>query len=321
MNRILVLYYSQSGEVERAIHTLVQPLEAAGVEIVWERIEPTVHYPYPWKSVYEFFDVFPECVNHEPPPIPPPQFDPDDAFDLVILAYQVWFLAPSLPIQGFLRSPYARVLKDRRVITLIVCRSMWYSASEAMKTMIADAGGVLIDNVVVTFKGPALATFVTAPRKLLSGRQDRFMGLPEAETQQEDVANLERFGRVLAQNLDALHEPTYRSLFRGMDAVDVKPRIALMETWGYHAYHAPWGKLVRRFGTAGSQSRKPLIYMFVVTLVLTMPTGILLALLAHPVIYALFKDRIDQYLDRLAQPSGSAKSPPSQVVLQETGAG
>ena len=67
-------------------------------------------YPFPW-NLYRFFDVFPECVNHEPPEIEKPQFNPDDKFDLVILAYQVWFLAPSLPIQGFLQSEYAKVLR------------------------------------------------------------------------------------------------------------------------------------------------------------------------------------------------------------------
>jgi hypothetical protein len=44
----------------------------------------------------------PECILGVPPEIEPPGFDPIEPFDLVVLAYQVWFLSPSLPVQGFL---------------------------------------------------------------------------------------------------------------------------------------------------------------------------------------------------------------------------
>lgn len=305
MTRILVVSYSQSGEVERAVQSFTEPLAREDVEIVHERIRSKKQYPYPWKSPYEFFDVFPECVNLEPPEIEEPAFDPDEKFDLIILAYQVWFLAPSLPIQGFMKSPHARVFQDTPVITMIVCRSMWYTASETMKEMLAEVGGELIDNVVVTFKGPPLATFITTPRKVLSGRGDKFLGLPEAETHNEDIQRLQQFGQIVGNRLHELDAPTNRSLLRGEGAVKIDRRMALLERVGYFTYHNPWAKLARRGGKAGDPRRKPIIYLFMATLVLTMPTGILLAALVQPIATRIFAKDIQAYLHRVSQPSGA----------------
>lgn len=305
MTRILVVSYSQSGEVEQAVQSLTTPLQRDDVEVVHERIRSTKTYPYPWKSPYEFFDVFPECVNLEPPPIEEPAFDPDEKFDLIILAYQVWFLAPSLPIQGFMQSAHAKVFQDTPVITMIVCRSMWYTASETMKEMIASVGGQLIDNIVVTFKGPAMATFITTPRKVLSGKDDKFLGLPEAETNSEDIQKLREFGEIIAARLHELDAPTNKSLLQGAGAVKIKRHIALLERVGYFTYHNPWAKLARRFGKAGDPKRKPIIYLFMATLVLTMPTGILIASILQPLVSLVFAKDINAYLHRLSQPSGA----------------
>jgi hypothetical protein len=102
----------------------------------------------------------------DPPELQPVAFDPDGRFDLVIIAYQVWFLSPSLPVTGFLKSEAARVLKGKPVVTLIVCRNMWLTAQEKMKTLIASKGGHLIDNVALVDRGAPWTTFVTTPRWL-----------------------------------------------------------------------------------------------------------------------------------------------------------
>ncbi|MCB0208347.1 MAG: hypothetical protein KDJ52_03400 [Anaerolineae bacterium] len=305
MCRILVLYYSQSGEVTKAVTSFIKHLDTPHNEVVWECIKPKETYPYPWKSVYEFFDVFPECVNLEPPEIEPPSFDPDQKFDLIILAYQVWFLAPSLPIQGFLKSPYARVMQNTKVITLIVCRSMWHSASETMKQIIAEQDGILIDNVVVTFKGPPLATFISTPRRLLSGKKDKFMGLPEAETDNEDIKMLEMFGKAVAEHVESLPDDSHRSLLKGLGAVKVNRRYAVLERIGYYSYHYPWAKVARLFGGPKSSLRRPIIYMFVGNLVLTLPLGLFLALIIQPLISPFLHNQIEDYINQLESPSGS----------------
>ncbi len=69
------------------------------------------------------------------------------------LAYQVWFLSPSLPVTAFLKSAAAAVLKDTPVITFIACRNMWLSAQEKMKVMLRDAGAEIREVLAVLAYG------------------------------------------------------------------------------------------------------------------------------------------------------------------------
>jgi hypothetical protein len=111
MFRILVLHYSQSGQLDSIARSVMAPLEkAAGVEVVWQNLQPVQPFPFPWPFL-TFFDTFPECVYLDPPAIKPPLIDTSKSFDLVVIAYQVWFLSPSLPIVAFLQSTMARELQ------------------------------------------------------------------------------------------------------------------------------------------------------------------------------------------------------------------
>ena len=44
-----------------------------------------------------------------------PGFDESVDYDLVVLGYQTWYLSPSLPTTGFLKSRYAKVLKGKTI--------------------------------------------------------------------------------------------------------------------------------------------------------------------------------------------------------------
>src|SRR5438128_2389674 len=83
----------------------------------------------------------------------------------------------------------------RRLVTIIACRNMWLVAQETVKQLIQGAGGRLCDNVVFIDEGRALATFITTPRWVLTGRRNAFWGLPAAGVAEEQIANSDRFGR------------------------------------------------------------------------------------------------------------------------------
>jgi hypothetical protein len=303
MKRVLVIYYSNSGDVARAAASFAKYLNRQEVELTWECIQPKADYPYPW-SLYQFFDVFPECINGEPPEIYPPKFSQDDKFDLVILAYQVWFLTPSLPIQGFFKSQYARVLKDTKVITLVVCRNMWHSASEAMKKMIAERGGIHIDNVVVTHQGIPLATFITTPRLLLTGKKDGLWGiLPPGGVRQRKIGALSRFGKQIADNLATLSDSSNQPLLRGLDAVEVNPGYVIPEFIGRVVYR-PWAKIARLFGKRGSWSRLIIISIFAVHLVFAIPIVLLVSTVIQFLFGPVLNKKMSSYIELLKSPSG-----------------
>ncbi len=288
MKRVLLVHFSQTGQLSRAARTLAAPLaQAADIELVEEVLRPCRPYPFPW-PFWRFLDAMPESVLLEAPALEPLTVSADQRFDLVILAYQVWFLAPAAPMTAFLRSEAARrLLRGRPVVTVIACRNMWLSAQETMKRLIGEAGGELRDNVVFTDRGSALASFVTTPRWLLTGRRDAFWGLPAAGVAEEDIAGGERFGRALLAALRADRERDPAPMLAGMDAARVDRRLVFSERAGQRAFKA-WSRVIRLGGGPGAVGRLPFLALFCVYLVtmilVVVPPSMLLQRLLRPLL-------------------------------------
>lgn len=305
MIRILVLYYSQTGQLTAAVKSMMSPLAGRlDVEIVWERLEPVTPYPFPW-GFFQFLDAFPESVYLDPPAMKPVGFDPDSRFDLVVLAYQVWFLSPSLPVAGFLKSPAARVLKDTPVITLIACRNMWLSAQDKVKALLAERGARLLDNVVLVDQGPPWATFVTTPRWLLTGRKDGFWGIfPPAGVSEADIAAAARFGRALVDALPLLKSYSGGPLLAGLGAVKVNPRYIAGERIAHRSFLL-WGRLLRAIGPPGHRGRRAVLVVYVVFLVTMILTVVPFAMAVRMLLRPLLREKLDAEVARLERPSGS----------------
>ena len=306
MTRILVLYYSQTGQLTRAVQSMMAPLAGrADVEIVWQNLEPVEPFPFPW-SILRFFDTFPECVYLDPPPIRPVGFDPDTRFDLVVLAYQVWFLSPSLPVTAFLKSDAARALRNTPVITFIACRNMWLSAQEKVKGMLRDLGARHVDNVVLTDQGPPWATFVTTPRWLLTGRRNGFWGIfPPAGISDAEIAAAARFGRALAAALPLARSSSV-PLLSGLGAVRVFAGYIAGEKIAHRSFML-WGRLLRALGRPGNPLRRAVLAFYVVFLVAMILTVLPLSMLVRALLRPLLRRRLDAQVARLEAPSGSSR--------------
>jgi len=306
MTRILVLHFSQTGQLTRALQSMLAPLKARpDVEIVWQDMVPVEPFPFPW-GLMRFFDTFPECVHLDPPPIKPVAFGSDAHFDLVILGYQVWFLSPSLPVTAFLQSPAARALKDTPVITFIACRNMWLSAQAKVKDMLAGLGAWHIDNVVLTDQGPPWSTFVTTPLWLLTGKKDGFLGIfPPAGVSETDIAGAARFGRALADGLHLL-KSTRSPLLSGLGAARVIPGYIAGEKVVHRSFLI-WGRLLRAVGKPGNPARRVVLVAyiaFLVTMILTvMPVSVVIRALLRP----FMRQQLEAQVARLEAPSGSSQ--------------
>jgi hypothetical protein len=302
--RFLLISYSQSGDAARVAEALRESLHAPGVEIVPECIRPVPDYPFPWKSLFRFFNVLPECHLGPPSTIEQPVFNPDDNYDLILLIYQVWFLTPSLPIQGFLASPAARVLSGRKVITVSVSRNMWQSASEAMKKRLRQLGALHLDNIVVTHQGPPWATFVTAPRFLLFGKKDPFWGIfPPAGLSEVELERVQRLGTAIRERSDRLQES--QSLLRGLGAVELNRRYLLPELIGWYLFRG-WAYFLKGLGKVGRVVRLAGIGLFMLCLVTAVVLGIPLLFLLSLLLYPVVRRMSQSYAERLAEPSGTA---------------
>ena len=306
MKKVLVIHYSQSGQLSNVVQHFTQALvDSDNISVTFENIVPGVEYPFPW-PFFRFLDTFPEAVYLDSPPPLPPRVAEDEDFDLIILAYQVWFLSPSLPITGFLQSPAAaRLLKNKPVITLIACRDMWLMAQEEMKTMLHGLGAKLVGNVALVDEAGSIGSFLATPAWVLSGKRGPRLGglIPRAGVSEADIVNCQRFGERLVQRLSD-DSPLEPDLLCNLNAVRVNETLISSEKTARRAFRL-WGKLLRSLGPSGSIKRKPVLLIYVVflsTMIITVvPLGILIKKLLTP----LTRQRIAQQKAYFGKPSGS----------------
>jgi hypothetical protein len=305
IKRVLVPVYSQTGQLAEITRCMIEPLQAdPRISVHVELLRPVAPYPFPW-SFFQFLDAFPESAHMVPPALQPLSLNGNEEFDLVIMPYQVWFLAPSLPVTAFLKHPVAaRLLAGRPVVTVIACRNMWMLAHEKLKKMLGARSARLTDNVVYVDPSPTMASLVTTPLWMLTGKRNFFKALPPAGVRAQDIAGAVRFGRALRDALLAGEEQGPGPLLAGLKAVNSDPHLLFSERAATRSFFV-WGKLVRLAGEPGQLRRRPVLLLyavFLVTLVLTVvPLSLVVQMLLRPFLrkrFAVLKQQFDA-------PSGS----------------
>ncbi|MEJ2106171.1 MAG: dialkylresorcinol condensing enzyme [Acidiferrobacteraceae bacterium] len=303
--RVLIVQYSQSGQLTRVTENVCRPLLGTdAIETTFVTLEPAEPFPFPWPFL-GFFNIFPECVYGDAPPLKPTGLCEDDRFDLIIFAYQVWFLSPSLPATAFLKSDVARaVFRDTPVVTLVACRNMWTQAHLAMTRMLDSLGAKRVDNVVLTDPSPAMASFITTPRWVLTGRKNAFWGFPAAGLSEQQIADSERFGKAIVDGLKSDRERSGAPLLNGLGAVTANVSLIQSEKIGYRSFRI-WGKLLRKIGDQSSIPRRIVLLLYIVFLVCMIITVVPLTMVIRRLLQSLLRTRFQELKTSFELPSGS----------------
>ncbi|HEY0720799.1 MAG TPA: dialkylresorcinol condensing enzyme [Gammaproteobacteria bacterium] len=303
--RVLAICYSQTGQLSRIADHFLAPLrESSGIALHVEVLCPLHDYPFPWPFL-RFFDTFPETVHAVAPPLKPLALTGDEDFDLVIIFYQVWFLAPSLPVTAFLQQPLAeRLLRNKPVITVIACRNMWLMAQEKMKAMLGRLGARLLDNVVLVDPSPTMASLLTTPLWLLSGKRDYLKSLPPAGVDEASIVATRRFGLALRDGLNRDAERDTAPLLGGLHAVDANPHLLVSEKAGTRSFYL-WGKLLRAVGGPGQLRRYPVLILYVIFLIILILTVVPVSLLIQALLRPLMRKHFARLKQQFDAPSGS----------------
>lgn len=303
--RVLVLHYSQTGQLSRVLQSVIAPLQrAAGVEVVQQNLRPVDPFPFPWPFI-RFLNTFPEAVHQVGCELQPlDQVGPQDEFDLIILGYQVWFLSPSIPVTGFMRSPDAeRLLKGKPVITVIACRNMWLMAQEKMKQQLSRVGARLIGNVALVDDAGTAASFLSTPLWVLTGNKGPFpLGIPAAGVSEKDIQDAARFGEAVRARLQST-QPLDETVLQGLGAVTVNEKLIASEKIAERSFYI-WGKLFRLAGGPQALLRKPLALLYAVILLTLILTVVPLSALAKKLLAPLTAKRTQRQRRYFSAPSG-----------------
>jgi hypothetical protein len=306
MKRILIVSWSQTGQLAAVVNAVAEPLLAAtDIDVVFETLHPQTPYPFPW-SFLHFFNTFPETVYEKPVPLQPLQVDPAAQFDLVILAYQVWFLSPSQPMMAFLQSSAAaQLLKNKPVVTLIACRNMWLMAQEVMKEKLSALGAHLVDNIVLVDRAHPAATFISTPIWMLTGKRGPFLGgrIPAAGIPVEDIAAASRFGAAIVRQLPARKIHDREPMLKNLQAVVVNERLIASEKIARRSFMI-WGKGLRALGTPSSKLRSMLLCLYIVFLVLMILTVVPISAVIKRLLSPFTRVHIEQQRHYFSLPSG-----------------
>ena len=255
MKRILVIYYTQSGQLKEIADNFVAPFQKQGIPVDFYEIQMETPYPFPWTNE-SFFGAFPESFLELPQPIKamPPDIETQE-YDLVVLAYQVWYLSPSIPVTSFLKSEQARVLLEGKpVVTLSGTRNMWIKAQEKVRNMLVKKGACIVANIALTDRHYNHISVLTIVHWLFTGKKDKYLGIfPLPGVSQKDITNATQYGElVLNHSQKGEYQQSLQKEIVAQGGVQVKPFLLSAEKkanrlfgiWARAIYQSPRRKFL-----------------------------------------------------------------------------
>lgn len=227
--KILAVYYTQSGQLGQIVDNFTTVFTEAGMSVEKVIVHPQPAFDFPWNAK-RFFDAMPESVLGIPAALAP--FDlKEDSYDLIIFAYQPWYLAPSIPANALLNHPKLKaVLKNTPVVTLIGARNMWLKAQERVRNRLHEFGANLVGNIVLVDRNTNLVSGVTILYWMMTGKKDSMWGIfPKPGVAAADIAHVKEFGSTTLQYLNNGNLAALQPALVQQKAVEVKSNLMFIE--------------------------------------------------------------------------------------------
>ena len=293
MKRILVVYYTQSGQLKEIIDSVLSPLTEVTIDFL--PIDTATPFPFPWTDD-TFFDAFPESYLQIPQPLQPFNLSHTN-YDLVILGYQVWYLSPSIPFNSFLQHPEAKkLLSGKPVITISGTRNMWVMAHQKVKKLLTDCGAHLVGNIALTDRHHNHISVITIVQWLFSGdKNKRYLGVfPKAGVADKDIQGASVYGTLIAPHLQTGDYTGLQQEIVAHGGVHYKRFLLSAEKKGNRLFGI-WAKMIY-----GSKKRKFLLkcfrfYLYIAIWVL-MPIVWLLYWLTYPLFFWKVEREVKQLI-------------------------
>ncbi len=298
MNNILVVYYSQSGQLKEIVdQTTLAIRKDSTVEISTYKIEMEEEFPFPW-DFFSFFNAFPDSFLQKPKKIKPlPEEILNKNYDLILLYYQVWFLSPSIPINSFVQNPQAKkLLQNSKIITISGSRNMWFLAQEKLKILLKDCQASLVGNIALVDNAPNLVSAMTIVNWMFSGVKKRMFNLlPLPGISQKTIKDSSRFGEII---LSSIKNNNYADLQQKLvheGAVNIKPFLVSVDQKGNKMFKI-WSKLIdSKQGKQRLKFLKLFYYYLIFAIWFISPIVNLFYILFYPFNYFKYKKQVKYY--------------------------
>jgi hypothetical protein len=227
--KILAIYYTQSGQLGQIVDSFTSVFTAAGMSVEKINVQPRPGFGFPWNAK-RFFDAMPESVLGVPVELAPFELK-EDSYDLIIFAYQPWYLSPSIPANSVLSHPSFRaVVKNTPVVTIIGARNMWLKAQERVKAILNGYGSKLVGNIALVDRNSNLVSGVTILYWMMTGKKDSMWGIfPKPGVADNDIANMVSYGNTVLQYFTSNNLAALQPALIEQKAVVVKSNLMFIE--------------------------------------------------------------------------------------------
>ena len=284
MKNVLVIYYSQSGQLEEIARNIAKPfLNSEAINVTFHEIQLQKPFPFPWDKS-SFFDAFPESFLQIPTALKPVREEILNAkFDLILFHYQVWYLSPSIPVNSFLKSDDAKkILNNTPVVTISGSRNMWIMAQEKIKTLLKEANAQLVGNIALVDRVGNLISVITIVEWMFSGVKKKYLGiLPLPGVSDKDIQESDKFGNVIVSALNEGKLEDLQPKLLAIDAVKISPYLVTVDKTANKIFNK-WSNLIYKH----QKNRKQLLKVFNVYLFLAIwlisPIVYILHLITYP---------------------------------------
>ncbi|WP_281637845.1 dialkylrecorsinol condensing enzyme DarA [Flavobacterium marginilacus] len=297
MKNVLVIYYSQSGQLETIARNIAKPfLDSEKINVVFHEIKMEQSFPFPWNND-AFFNAFPESFLQIPAPIKPiPNEIMEMKFDLILLNYQVWYLTPSIPVNSLLKSPEAKILfKDTPVVTINGSRNMWFMAQEKVKVLLKQNNALLKGNVALVDRVGNLISVITIVEWMFSGVKKRYLGIfPLPGVSDKDIRESTKFGEVILAGFNENDLDNLQTKLVAINAVKVSSYLIRVDKTANKIF-SKWSNFI----ITKRESRKFWTKIFKVYLILAIwvvsPIVYILHVLTYPLKIKKIKQELEYY--------------------------
>ena len=256
---VLVIYYTQTGQLEDIMKNIAQPFEDKKDEydVTYYNIQLKKDFPFPWPSDV-FFDTFPESYLQIPREIIPPSENIlSKKYDLILFGYQVWYLTPSIPIISFLKSGYAENLfRNTPVVTISATRNMWMLSQEKLKVYLKKMDAKLIGNIALVDRHDNYTSVLTILRWLTTGKKEKSGILPSAGISDEEIAGSVKYGKIIENHFENNNFANLQPDLVKNGAVEIRPFLVRVEKVGNKIFTI-WSNLI-----INKKEKRPLLIKF-----------------------------------------------------------
>jgi hypothetical protein len=262
--KILVVSYSQSGQLHEIVENFIKPLKNLDIDFI--RYSPKIPFPFPWTSA-SFFDTMPESVLEKTIELESVNYR-HSVYDLIVFAYQPWYLSPSIPANSLLQeAEFLKRVNNTPVITIIGSRNMWLNSQESIKERIKKSGGHIIANLPFTDRNQNQISALTILHWMLTGKKTKkFYFLPLPGVDEKDILSASEFGQILNKAIQNKNLNNLQAEFLSTGLIFLPTEIVFIEKKAKRLFLI-WANMISKYGTT-TVKRKWLIraykyYLFI----------------------------------------------------------